>query len=51
MVKLQIQVQSPQLESVREKKLGVEARRVRSMLLEVVGGELQDLDDRQLVGA
>ena len=46
MVELEIQVQAPQLQSMGEQQLGVEARRVRPMLPEVVGGELQNLNDR-----
>src|SRR2546421_11782323 len=51
MVELEINVETPQLQRVREQELGVEAGRIRSMLLEVVGGELQDLNDRQLAAA
>src|SRR5207247_9467324 len=46
MVELEIQVQAPQLQSMGEQQLGVEAGRVRPMLPEVVGGELQNLNDR-----
>src|SRR2546430_14636120 len=46
MIELQVQVEPPQLQRVSEQELGVEARGVGSVLLDVVGGELEDLDDR-----
>ena len=50
-VELQVQVEPAELQRVRKQELGVEARRVRAVLLEVVGGELQDLNDGQLAAA
>src|SRR2546425_6836271 len=51
MVELQIKVEPPQLQRVREQELGVESGRIGSMLLEEVGRELQDLNDRQVAAA
>src|SRR2546427_9071201 len=51
MVELQVKVEPPQLQRVREQELGVESGRIGSTLLEVVGGELQDLNDRQVAAA
>src|SRR5437667_9366009 len=51
MVELEVKIQPPQLQRVREEELGVEAGRIGSVLLEIVGGELQDLNDRQLAAA
>src|SRR5207302_7908633 len=51
MFSTEIIVETPHLQRMHKQGLGVEAGRIRSMLLEVVGGELQDLNDRQLAAA
>ena len=45
-VELQVEVEAAHVQRVGQQQLGVEARRVGTVLLEVVGGELQDLNDR-----
>ncbi len=49
LVELEVQVEAAQSQRVGEKHLGVESGGFRSVLLEVVGRELQDLNDGQLL--
>jgi hypothetical protein len=44
-VELQVEVEAPDVEGVRQQELSVEARRTGTVLLEVFGGKLQDLGD------
>ena len=50
-IELQVQIEPPHPQRMREQELGVEPGRVGTVLLEVVGGELQDLDNGQLAAA
>ena len=50
-IELQVEVEAAHSKGVREEKLGIEARGIRTVLLKVVGGELQDLNDGQLAWA
>src|SRR4029077_21179818 len=45
-VELQVEVEAAQAERVGQQHLGVESGGVGSVLLEVIGGELQDLNNR-----